>query len=158
VLTAATAAAVREAPPNSRRAAANTAHAAGAASESPDALPAPTPLTPPATTARRVAVITGTDATDRTAAAAGEDLPVAEPPAEPVTRAERDTRPGVPGIVDPVLVDPVLVEPVLVDPTPAEPAAALDPADPVVSANAIGIDATADPTPNATANAPTRPT
>ena len=147
MLTAATAAAVREAPPNSRRAAANTAHAPGAASESPDALPAPTPLTPPATTARRVAVITGTDATDRTAAG-GEVLPVTTPPAEPATRAERDTRPGVPGIVDPVLVDPVLVE----------PAAALDPADPVVSANATGKEATAEPTPNATANAPTRPT
>jgi hypothetical protein len=142
VLTAATAAAVREARPNSRRAAANTAHAPGAASEFPDALPAPTPLTPPATTARRVAVITGTDATDRTAAG-GEVLPVTTPPAEPATRAERDTRPGVPGIVDPVLV---------------ESAAALDPADPVVSANATGKDATADPTPNATANAPTRPT
>ena len=33
-----------------------------------------------------------------------------------------------------------------------------DPADPVVSANATGTDATAEPTPNATANAPTRPT
>jgi hypothetical protein len=44
---------------------------------------------------------------------------------------------------------------------PAEPDSALDPvepADPVVSANATGTDATADPTPNATANAPTRPT
>jgi hypothetical protein len=95
-------------------------------------------LTPPATTARRVAVITGTDATDRTAA--GEELPVAEPPADPATRAERDIRPEGP--------DPVLVE----------PAAALDPADPVVSANATGKEATAEPTPNATANAPTRPT
>ena len=37
-------------------------------------------------------------------------------------------------------------------------AAALDPADPVVSANATGKEATAEPTPNATANAPTRPT
>jgi hypothetical protein len=34
---------------------------------------------------------------------------------------------------------------------------ALDPADPVVSANATGIDAIADPTPRATARAPTRP-
>ena len=34
----------------------------------------------------------------------------------------------------------------------------LAPADPVVSANATGIDAIAEPTPNATANAPTRPT
>ena len=32
------------------------------------------------------------------------------------------------------------------------------PAEPVVSAHANGIDNTADPTPNATANAPTRPT
>jgi hypothetical protein len=35
---------------------------------------------------------------------------------------------------------------------------AVDPAEPVVSAKAIGIAATADPTPNATARAPTRPT
>lgn len=34
----------------------------------------------------------------------------------------------------------------------------VDPSEPVVSANAIGIDATAKPTPSATANAPTRPT
>ena len=34
----------------------------------------------------------------------------------------------------------------------------LEPAEPRVSANAIGIAATAEPTPNATANAPTRPT
>ena len=33
----------------------------------------------------------------------------------------------------------------------------VDPADPVVSANAIGTEAIADPTPNATASAPTRP-
>ena len=33
-----------------------------------------------------------------------------------------------------------------------------EPAEPVVSATANGIDATAEPTPNATANAPTRPT
>jgi hypothetical protein len=38
------------------------------------------------------------------------------------------------------------------DPEPA------DPPDPVVSANAIGIDATAEPIPSANANAPTRPT
>jgi hypothetical protein len=35
---------------------------------------------------------------------------------------------------------------------------ALAPGEPVVSANAVGIAATAEPTPNATANAPTRPT
>jgi hypothetical protein len=46
----------------------------------------------------------------------------------------------------------------VVDPAPVESAVELDPAEPVVSANAIGIDATAEPTPNATANAPTRPT
>ena len=34
----------------------------------------------------------------------------------------------------------------------------VDPAEPVVSANANGIDAAADPIPSATANAPTRPT
>jgi hypothetical protein len=33
----------------------------------------------------------------------------------------------------------------------------VEPADPVVSANATGAHATAEPTPNATANAPTRP-
>jgi hypothetical protein len=38
---------------------------------------------------------------------------------------------------------------------PAEPD---DPVEPVVSANANGIATTAEPTPNATANAPTRPT
>jgi len=40
----------------------------------------------------------------------------------------------------------------------AEDSEELEPADPVVSANAIGTDATAEPTPNATANTPTRPT
>jgi hypothetical protein len=34
----------------------------------------------------------------------------------------------------------------------------LDPDDPVVSANAIGIDAAAEPIPNAIASAPMRPT
>ncbi|MGB6106566.1 MAG: hypothetical protein WBF86_01895, partial [Mycobacterium sp.] len=34
----------------------------------------------------------------------------------------------------------------------------VDPPDPVVSANATGTAAIAEPTPNATANAPTRPT
>ena len=43
---------------------------------------------------------------------------------------------------------------------PADPDSALDPvepADPVVSANAAGTSTIADPTPNATASAPTRP-
>ena len=34
----------------------------------------------------------------------------------------------------------------------------VDPPEPVVSANAAGIHNTAEPTPNATASAPTRPT
>jgi len=50
----------------------------------------------------------------------------------------------------------------LVDLGPAdeesEAFASVEPADPVVSAKAIGIDPIAEPTPNATANAPTRPT
>ena len=41
---------------------------------------------------------------------------------------------------------------------PVEELSALEPAEPVVSAKAIGIDATADPTPRAIASAPTRPT
>jgi len=55
-------------------------------------------------------------------------------------------------------VEPALPAPAPVESAPVESAVELDPAEPVVSANAIGIDATADPTPNATANAPTRPT
>jgi hypothetical protein len=49
----------------------------------------------------------------------------------------------------------------LVDAAPDPGSAALDPVDPaepVVSATANGIDATAEPTPRATARAPTRPT
>jgi len=47
-----------------------------------------------------------------------------------------------------------------VDPDADEASEEFDvaPAEPVVSANATGIAATAEPTPNATANAPTRPT
>ena len=44
------------------------------------------------------------------------------------------------------------------EPEASEPAEPVDPPEPVVSANATGTDATAEPTPNATANAPTRPT
>ena len=40
----------------------------------------------------------------------------------------------------------------------SEALAPAEPAEPVVSANAVGIAATAEPTPRATANAPTRPT
>ncbi|MGV1006336.1 MAG: hypothetical protein ACOYEV_16575 [Candidatus Nanopelagicales bacterium] len=50
--------------------------------------------------------------------------------------------------------DVVLVEPAAED----DEASALDPAEPVVSAKATGIDATAEPTPRAMARAPTRPT
>jgi len=148
---------VCDAPPDSRRAAANAVHANGAAAgESPDvppapshpATPAPTPSTPPATAARRATAITGTDGT-----AAGDELPADEPPAELVARPERD-----PARWGAFAVEPALPAPAVVDPAPVESAVELDPAEPVVSANAIGIDATADPTPNATANAPTRPT
>ena len=41
---------------------------------------------------------------------------------------------------------------------PADEASLLEPAEPVVSAKAIGIAATAEPTPRAMASAPTRPT
>jgi hypothetical protein len=53
-----------------------------------------------------------------------------------------------------------LVESDAADPEAAESAELDpdDPPDPVVSANATGTDATAEPTPNATAKAPTRPT
>ena len=44
------------------------------------------------------------------------------------------------------------------DPVDAEDPSELEPGEPVVSAAAIGIDATAAPTPRATASAPTRPT
>ena len=147
VLTTAAGIEARDAAPDSRRAPVNAVHANGAAAgESPDVLPAPshpatlapTPSTPPAVAARRAAVIPGADS----AAATGgddDDLPAAEPPTEPATRPECDpARWGADFVV--------------------EPAVELDPAEPVVSANATGIDATADPTPNATANAPTRPT
>lgn len=49
-------------------------------------------------------------------------------------------------------------EVVLPEPEEAVDASELDPAEPVVSAKATGIDATAEPTPRATASAPTRPT
>jgi hypothetical protein len=53
-----------------------------------------------------------------------------------------------------------LVDSAAADPDPAESDEfdPVEPAEPVVSANATGTDATAEPTPNATANAPTRPT
>jgi hypothetical protein len=56
------------------------------------------------------------------------------------------------------VLEPARPAPAAVDPAPVESVVELDPAESVGSANATGIDATADPTPNATANAPTRPT
>jgi hypothetical protein len=157
LLTTTAARLVCDPPPDSRRTAANADHANDAtAGESPDApsapshpaTPAPTPSTRPATAAPRATAITGTDGT-----AAGDELPTDEPPAELTPRPERDTaRWGA------LAVEPALPAPAVLDPASVESAVELDPAEPVVSANAIGIDATADPTPNATANAPTRPT
>ena len=74
--------------------------------------------------------------------------PTAELPCEPEPTAEPprpDRAPRAGAAVDAPAADAS-------DPDP------LDPAEPVVSANATGTAATADPTPNATANAPTRPT
>lgn len=74
-----------------------------------------------------------------------EDLLVSDPLDESRAEALRDPRFGA-----------------SVDPEPAdeesEAFAPVEPAEPVVSAKAIGIDPIAEPTPNATANAPTRPT
>jgi hypothetical protein len=153
-------------PPDSRRAAANADHTNGATTgESPDvppapshpATPAPTPSTRPATAAPRATAITGTDGTAAGDEVGDESL-VAESPTEPATRPERDTARWGAFAVEPALPAPAPVEPAPVEPAPVESAVELDPAEPVVSANAIGIDATADPTPNANANAPTRPT
>ena len=64
--------------------------------------------------------------------------------AAPLPRPDR--RAGAPALVD---------DSVLAEDDDSEP---VDPAEPVVSANANGIAASPDPTPRATANAPTRPT
>ena len=58
------------------------------------------------------------------------------------------------GFVDPDPDDVVDVE----SDDAAESEDPVEPPDPVVSANATGTATTAEPTPNATANAPTRPT
>jgi hypothetical protein len=79
----------------------------------------------------------------------GDPLPesVAAPPRRPVPAASTlDARTG-PRTGD-------LVE----DEADDESDDPVEPPDPVVSANATGTDAIAEPTPNATANAPTRPT
>ena len=73
-----------------------------------------------------------------------DESPTAEPP-RPARDGPRDG-----AFVDSDAADPDAVESAALDPD--------DPPDPVVSANATGTDATAEPTPNATANAPTRPT
>ena len=91
-------------------------------------------------------------------AAAGDSLPDEPLPDEPLPAAappDGAPRPARAGPRDGALVDSDAADP--------EPAASVEldpaePADPVVSANATGTDATAEPTPNATANAPTRPT
>ena len=72
------------------------------------------------------------------------DAPPDECEPEPEPRPDR--RDGTLAFVDPAEDNP--------SPEP-EP---VDPAEPVVSANAIGTEAIAEPIPNATANAPTRPT
>lgn len=84
------------------------------------------------------------DAAPPRRAGAVTGLSVAAAPSE-VARPER--RPDTEALVEGPAED---------DPSAAPDPA--DPADPVVSANAIGIAAAADPIPNATANAPTRPT
>jgi hypothetical protein len=93
-------------------------------------------------------------------------LPDASPPAASaaVDEAPRPARARDGAFVESDAADPDAADPDAADPDAADPepaaSAALDPddpAEPVVSANATG-DATADPTPKATANAPTRPT
>jgi hypothetical protein len=127
------AAAVRTAPPNSRRPAANAARASGADGSAP--------LSPARTGGRALTRFTDPD-TD--AARATVEEPV---PAKPARRTERD---GTAGRADDCARDG---SDDLDDDTALGP---LDPA--VVSAAATGIDAIAAPTPRAIANAPTRPT
>ena len=94
--TDAAAAAVRDAPPNSRRDAAATVHANGAADgpspEPPEANHAnrfePTPRTPPAAAAARGAVITGADA------AAGTDTSTTGTPDRPPLTASGESATG----------------------------------------------------------------
>ena len=83
-------------------------------------------------------------AAETSSAAASEAAP--EPRTPPRPAADREP--------------PRAVLDVVVDPDPEEASAEFDddPAEPIVSANATGIAATAEPTPKATASAPTRPT
>jgi hypothetical protein len=91
-------------------------------------------------------------------AAAGESFPdVALSDEEPPDAAPPDEapRPARAGTRDADFVDSEAPDP---DPAASAEVDPAEPADPVVSANATGTDATAEPTPKATANAPTRPT
>jgi hypothetical protein len=173
--------------PSSRRVTASAVHIKGAAAgASPPELPssqddrsAPAPLTEPtAAEARDAAEITG--ATDAAVGATGEALSSVSsaalgvtagddgmigesvrevlvateaelPPLRASADAEREPRRGPAGVDD------------RADDTSAvgelsEALEPVDPEDPVLSANAAGIAAIAEPTPNATASAPTRPT
>ena len=110
---------------------------------------------PPATAVESPSGAEGTD--PRAPARAGTSAPADESdgsdesdpePPRPVRAAPRD------GFVDPDPDDVVDAE----SDDAAESEDPVEPPDPVVSANATGTATTADPTPNATANAPTRPT
>jgi hypothetical protein len=102
-------------------------------------------------------------------------LPAADPPGTPARGDTDSPSPASGAELAPVAVSEAAPDPrapprVAADREPARDAVDFDaesdadaesadePAEPVVSANATGIAATAEPTPNATANAPTRPT
>jgi hypothetical protein len=105
--------------------------------------PSPTPRSP---TPRRWRVCsTGAGSTDD-----GEAPPLGESPARERPAAREAPEESSEDRADPEPADPD-------DPVSAE-SEPVAPADPAVSANATGIDTTAEPIPKATANAPTRPT
>ena len=85
-------------------------------------------------------------------AATGDSFRDDSPPTSLLTEPPRPARAGPRdgALVESDAADPEAAESAELDPD--------DPPDPVVSANATGTDATAEPTPNATAKAPTRPT
>ena len=155
VATVAAAVTTAPAPPSEpRRLAASAVHASGSATgTSPPPLeanfgtnPAPASLIAPAAAARRAAA-TALAATG-TGCAETEDVPAAMLAAAGSGTRWRDGDTAAPR------TGPRRT-PALAAPTESE---ALTPADPDSSAHAIGIDANAPPTPNATASAPTRPT
>ena len=91
----------------------------------------------------------------------------AEEVAELLSFAEPGSAPAAESVSDPGAESPRVCLPgrdVPADGDVFEPSdgadefAPVEPSDPVMSADATGIDATAQPTPRATANAPTRPT